>query len=83
MEPCRMTCYSGFVDKNARHIPLSGADHAPAQSFAELAARQGVVPVEDFEALLGKPSPEDEPVEEFAVRLRELRREGTDAGTRG
>jgi hypothetical protein len=45
-------------------------------SFEELAARQGVQPVTDFDALLGHPSAEDESVEEFAAMLREWRREG-------
>jgi hypothetical protein len=46
-------------------------------SFQKLADQQGVTPVDDFEALLGKPSPDDESAEEFAVRLRQWRREGT------
>jgi len=47
-------------------------------TFQELAAQQGVTQVDDFEALLGKPSPaDDESAEEFAVRLRQWRREGT------
>ena len=45
-------------------------------SFEELAARQGVQLVTDFDALLGHPSAEDESVEEFAAMLREWRREG-------
>ena len=45
-------------------------------SFEELAARQGVQPVTDFDGLLGHPSAEDESVEEFAAMLREWRREG-------
>jgi hypothetical protein len=48
-----------------------------SQTFEELAAQQGVSPIDDFESLLGKPSPEDESVEEFSARLREWRREGT------
>ncbi|SPE39293.1 hypothetical protein SBA3_3150007 [Candidatus Sulfopaludibacter sp. SbA3] len=46
-------------------------------SFEELAVRQGVRPVVDFDDLLGHPAAEDESVEEFAAMLREWRREGT------
>jgi hypothetical protein len=46
-------------------------------SFEELAARQGIQPVTDFDALLGYPSTEDESVDEFAAMLREWRREGS------
>lgn len=45
-------------------------------SFEELAARQGIQPVTDFDALLGQPSAENESVEKFAAMLREWRREG-------
>jgi serine/threonine protein kinase HipA of HipAB toxin-antitoxin module len=45
--------------------------------FQELADQQGVAPVDNFEALLGRPSPDDESAEAFAVRLRQWRREGT------
>ena len=61
-------CYPGFVDKSAEHIV--------SPSFEELAAQQGVKPIEDFESLLGQPSPEDESAEEFSASLREWRREG-------
>ena len=39
--------------------------------FAELAAQQGVSPIDDFDSLFGEPSPEDEPVEEFSASLGE------------
>jgi len=39
-----------------------------------LAERQGVRPVEDFDALLGG-WPEDEPIDEFIVTIREWRRQ--------
>jgi hypothetical protein len=39
-------------------------------TFEELAAQQGVSPIDDFESLLGKPSPEDESAEGFSARLR-------------
>jgi hypothetical protein len=42
----------------------------------ELAASQGIQPVTEFDDLLGHPSAEDESVEEFALMLREWRREG-------
>ena len=62
------------MDKKAHYIPASISDQPP--SFEELAHQQGVAPVEDFEVLLGKPSPEDESADEFSVRLREWRSEG-------
>jgi hypothetical protein len=55
----------------------SGTEHTASPSFEELAAQQGVAPIDDFEALLGTPSREDESAEEFSARLREWRREGT------
>lgn len=70
-------CYAGFVEKHAeRHSsPRSGNPASP--SFAELAAQQGIPPVLDFEAFLGKPFQGDESVEEFAATLRAWRRERT------
>ena len=62
-----MTCYVRFVDKSAQHIAKP--------SFEELAAQQGVIPIDDFESIVGKPSPEDESAEEFSASLREWRRE--------
>jgi hypothetical protein len=72
----RVTCYSGFVNKRARHIPAPNPGQATSPSFEELAAEQGVAPVENFEDLLGKPWPHDESVEEFSSNLREWRRDG-------
>jgi hypothetical protein len=36
-----------------------------------------VTPISDFESLIGRPSAEDESVEEFSTMLRAWRREGT------
>jgi hypothetical protein len=44
-------------------------------SFEELANEQGVTPIDDVEALLGKSSPEDESAEQFSSMLRQWRRE--------
>ena len=74
-----VTCYSGFVDKRAQRIESSRAEHAASPSFEELAAQQGVTPIDDFETLLGEPAPEDESAEEFSAMLREWRREGSRA----
>jgi hypothetical protein len=74
-----VSCYSGFVDKQPQPIPPSSSDQPEPPSFQELAVQQGVSPVEEFEALLGRRSLEDESAEEFAVMLREWRREGTRA----
>jgi len=71
------TCYSGFVDQTAHPVRPSQTDRIVSPSFEELAARQGVTPIDDFETLLGEPSPEDESAEEFSASLREWRREGT------
>jgi hypothetical protein len=60
------------VDKETRGT-AAGKSEAP--SFEELAVRQGVHPVTNFNALLGRPSGEDESVEEFSAMLREWRRE--------
>jgi hypothetical protein len=54
----------------------SKSESEVASSFEELAARQGVQPATDFEALLGSRSVEDESVEEFAAMLRKWRGEG-------
>jgi len=51
-------------------------DRIEPRSFEELASQQGITPIEDFEALLGRPSPEDESFEEFSTMLRKWRREG-------
>jgi hypothetical protein len=72
-----LTCYSGFVESRAQPIGSSRTERTTSPSFEELAAQQGVAPIEDFETLLGEPSPEDESAEEFSARLREWRLEGT------
>ena len=66
------------MGKRDQHTASSRQEQTATPSFEELAAQQGVLPVDDFEALLGKPAPEDESLEEFAAMLREWRREGTD-----
>lgn len=66
-----------FVDKRAHPIEPSRTDRTASPSFEELAAQQGVTPIDDFETLLGKPFGEEESAEEFSARLREWRREGT------
>ena len=65
------------MDNKAKPVGTSGSQGAVSQTFEELAAQQGVSPIDDFESLLGEPLPEDESVEEFSARLREWRREGT------
>jgi len=72
-----LTCYPGFVDQRAQPISSSRTNGAASPSFEELAAQQGVTPIDDFETLLGQPSPEDESAEEFSASLREWRQEGT------
>jgi hypothetical protein len=73
-----LTCYSGLVDKSAQPIGPSRTQRTASPSFEELAAQQGVSPIDDFETLLGEPLPEDESAEEFSALLREWRLEGTD-----
>jgi len=65
------------VDSKTQRTAPPNSEQPTPPSFEELAAQQGVAPVEEFEALLGRPSPEDESAEEFAAKLREWRREGT------
>ncbi len=67
------------MDSKTQHTPPSNSEQPAPPSFQDLAAQQGVAPVEEFEALLGRRSPEDESAEEFAAKLREWRREGTGA----
>ena len=55
----------------------SRTEGAASPSFEELAAQQGVTPIDDFETLLGEPALGDESVEEFSASLREWRREGS------
>ena len=71
-----MVCYSGFVDKIAQPIGSSRTERIASLSFEELAAQQGVTPVDDFETLIGAQLPEDESAEDFSASLREWRREG-------
>jgi len=62
----------GGVEKDT----IRAAQHSEAShGFEELAARQGVRPVTDFDSILGHPSGEDESIEEFAAMLREWRNE--------
>jgi hypothetical protein len=63
------------VDKRVQNISSPRSDQIAPRSFEELANQQGVTPIDDFEALLGKPSPEDESAEEFSGMLRQWRRE--------
>jgi hypothetical protein len=72
-----LNCYSGFVDSRAQPFGSSRTPCVISPSFEELAAKQGVSPIDGFESLLGEPLREDEPVEEFFASLREWRREGT------
>jgi hypothetical protein len=72
-----LTCYPGFVNKRAQPITSSRTKGAASPSFEELAAQQGVAPIDDFDTLLGQPSPEDESAERFSASLREWRQEGT------
>ena len=76
-----LICYAGLVDKSTEHISSSRSEQTEPLSFEELAAQQGVAPVDEFEALVGRPSPEDESAEEFSAMLREWRREGTGTGS--
>lgn len=72
-----MSCYAGDVQEKAPSPPQSEFDRE--LTFEELAKQQGVVPIRDFDSLLGTPVRGDESVEEFQTILREWRREG--AGT--
>lgn len=70
------SCYSGCVERNAQKDSAQLARPLAPASFEELAAQQGAIPVEDIEALMGRPSAEDESAEEFSAMLRVWRREG-------
>ena len=59
-----------------KQIPSPGSEFKGGRSFEELAAQQGVAAIDDFDSLLGKPSPGDESLDEFLTMLREWRREG-------
>jgi hypothetical protein len=67
------------VDKRAQYTSSPRSDKIALGSFEELANRQGVTPIDDFEELLGKPSLDDDSVEEFSSMLRQWRREITGA----
>jgi hypothetical protein len=75
-------CYPGFVDYRLQPVDGLRTQNTVSLTFEELAAQQGVSPIDDFESLLGEPLPEDESVEEFSARLREWRSEGTRLVTR-
>jgi hypothetical protein len=64
------------VDQTAHPIELSETGQAASPSFEDLAAQQGVTPIDDFASLLGKPVAGEESAEEFAALLRQWRREG-------
>ena len=77
-----------FLDEEKRRAPNGAVPNIiPGREFfaqppidlATLAARQGVGPVTDFDALLGDFWPEDEPAYEFVATIRQWRREGGDA----
>jgi hypothetical protein len=59
------------VDKRLQNISSPRSDQIAPRSFEELANQQGITPIDDFEALLGKPSFEDESAEEFSSMLRQ------------
>ena len=67
------------MDKRGQNISSPGSSQVAPPSFEELANQQGVTPIDDFEALLGKPSAEDESSEEFSGMLRQWRREAAGA----
>jgi hypothetical protein len=72
-----LTCYSGFEDKRAQQTGSSRSEQTALPTFEELAAQQGVAPIHDFEALLGKSTLEDESAKDFSASLRQWRREGS------
>ncbi len=73
------------LDKYLNASRTPGISQQPAQSkdkiarIEQLAAEQGVLPITDFNQLLGDAWPEDESVEEFIEAIRELR-ESSPAG---
>jgi hypothetical protein len=72
-----VTCHPESVDQRAQPITSSRTEGTASPSFEELAAQQGVAPIDDFETLLGEPLPEDESAEQFSASLRQWRQEGT------
>jgi hypothetical protein len=69
--------YLESVDQTAQPITSSRTEGGDSPSFEELAAQQGVAPIDDFETLLGEPLPEDGSAEQFSASLREWRQEGS------
>jgi len=67
--------YPGIVEKETQHSSTKPS-RLPRLSIEELAAQQGIAPVQEFEALLGRPAAEDESAEEFSAMLRAWRSEG-------
>ena len=59
------------MDKRVQNISSPQSGQVAPGSFEELANQQGVTPIDDFEVLLGTPSPEDESAEEFSDMLRQ------------
>jgi hypothetical protein len=69
------------MDKRSQHNSPPSPILTAAALFEELAAQQGVAPLDDFDLLIGTPSLEDESAEAFSVMLREWRSEGRHNGT--
>ena len=67
------------MDKRGQNISSPRSGQIAPRSFEELADQQGVTPIDDFEALLGRPWPEDESAEEFSAMLRQWRSEAAGA----
>ena len=67
-------CYPEALDRETSNA-IARSSEAP--SFEQLAASQGVCPVTEFETLLGRPSAEDESVDDFSAMLRAWRQEGS------
>jgi hypothetical protein len=62
------------VEKKTCNDPSIPSSPNGVRSLEDLAAQQGITPMDDLDALLGKPSPEDESVDEFQALLRGWRR---------
>jgi hypothetical protein len=77
-----LSCYPKCVEKSVHPTRAFGTDCLASPSFEELAAQQGVSPIDDFDVLFGEPSTEDETAEEFAANLRDWRREISRSGTK-
>jgi hypothetical protein len=63
------------VEKKTRNDPSVSSSPNGVRSLEKLAAQQCVTPIDDFDSRLGKPSSEDESVDEFQALLRSWRRE--------